>query len=131
MSTPVEDMRDERDRLIVKLATARARIAELEKREAEQTAIIEEQASEIDDIRRASAAALVASHTLLRGTSMLMEQDLVQAKADCDGLAAELAQAAIELREAREALEVSQMLHKRDRKLLAAAYRRSTEGRFA
>lgn len=49
---------------------------------------------------------------------------------DAHGLASELAQAAIELGKMRDALEASQASHRRDRKLLAAAYGRSTEGRF-
>lgn len=54
----------------------------------------------------------------------------VCADADAEGLAGELFQTTTELKDALNRLEASQAAHRRDRKLLAAAYGRSTEGRF-
>jgi hypothetical protein len=71
------------------------------------------------------------------GRIMDLEAALAASRVEAAGLAAELARAAIELREANDALvneinahAITKLAHKRDRKLLAAAYGRSPEGRF-
>ena len=58
------------------------------------------------------------------------DRALMTVCADAEGLAGELFQATTELKDALDRLEASQAAHRRDRKLLAAAYGRSTEGRF-